>query len=75
VDRTGLSRTFDYTIEWSGQLPGPLPPAGAVAPPPPDTLGKTFLQAVREQLGLKLTPSRATIRTIVIDHVERPSEN
>jgi uncharacterized protein (TIGR03435 family) len=73
VDRTGLDGTFDYTIEWSGQF-GP-PPPGAVAAPPVDPLGTTFLQALHEQLGLKLVPARAPIRTIVIDRVERPSEN
>jgi bla regulator protein blaR1 len=72
VDKTGLNGTFDYTIEYSGRLPGPLPPAGVDAPPSPET---TFLQSLRQQLGLKLVPSRAPVRTIVIDHVERPSEN
>lgn len=74
VDRTGLNGTFDYTIEYAGQF-GPPPPLGADAPPPPETSGPTFRQALREQLGLKLVKSRAPIRTIVIDHVERPSEN
>jgi Protein of unknown function (DUF3738) len=58
----------------SGQLGPPLPP-GAGAPPPPETSGPTFRQALREQLGLKLVQSMAPVRTIVIDHFERPSEN
>jgi bla regulator protein blaR1 len=74
VDRTGLSGTFDYVIEWTGRLSGPSP-TGPAAAAPPDPLGTTFLQALREQLGLKLVPTRAPIRTIVIDHVEKPSEN
>jgi uncharacterized protein (TIGR03435 family) len=74
VDRTGLNDRFDYVLEWSGLSFGPLPP-GAAAPAPTDNPGTTFLQAVREQLGLKLVPTRAPIRTLVIDHVERPSEN
>jgi uncharacterized protein (TIGR03435 family) len=76
VDRTGLSGTFDYTVEYSRGGPGPggtrLSPPGDDTSPPPET---TFLQAVRQQLGLKLVPSRAPIRTIVIDHVERPTGN
>jgi len=71
VDRTGLNGTFDYTIEY-GRTTGPVPSPGGNAPAPPEA---TFLQAVRQQLGLKLVPSRAPIRTIVIDHVERPSGN
>ena len=76
VDRTGLSGTFDFTVEYSRAGPGPggtrLTPPGDNASPPPET---TFVQAVRQQLGLKLVPSRAPIRTIIIDHVERPTEN
>jgi uncharacterized protein (TIGR03435 family) len=74
VDRTDLNGTFDYVIEWAGPLSGPSP-TGPAAVTPPDPLGTTFLQALREQLGLKLVPTRAPIRTIVIDHVEKPSEN
>lgn len=75
VDRTGLDGTFDYTIEWGGSWLRPLTLNGAEVPRPPDTLETTFVQALKEQLGLKLVPSRAPVRTIVIDHVERPTEN
>jgi uncharacterized protein (TIGR03435 family) len=30
---------------------------------------------MREQLGLKLKSTKAAVQTLVIDHVERPSEN
>jgi uncharacterized protein (TIGR03435 family) len=30
---------------------------------------------VREQLGLKLERSEGEVRSLIIDHVERPSEN
>jgi bla regulator protein BlaR1 len=75
VDRTGLNERVDYILEWNGRPPGMPPPPPGAAAAAPDTPGTTFLQAVREQLGLKLVPSRAPIRTIVIDHVEMPSEN
>jgi uncharacterized protein (TIGR03435 family) len=73
VDRTGLQGTFDYTIEWSGRLPVPRPNETAAAAPDPS--GITFVQALRQQLGLKLERSRADVRTIIIDRIERPSEN
>jgi uncharacterized protein (TIGR03435 family) len=41
----------------------------------PDPKGMPVLNAVREQLGLKLVRSRGEIRTLIIDHVEKPSEN
>lgn len=73
VDRTGLSGTFDYTLEYAGQAPpAPGDPNAAAAP---ENSGPTFREALREQLGLKLVGSRAAVRTMVIDHIERPSEN
>ena len=33
------------------------------------------LDALRDQLGLRLTAQKAPVQYMVIDHVERPSEN
>jgi len=74
VDQTGLAGTFDYTIQWNGRLPGP-PPPDAGTPPPPDPQATTFLQAVREQLGLKLVSAKGSVRMLVIDRVEAPTGN
>jgi bla regulator protein blaR1 len=41
----------------------------------PDPNPVTFMDAVREQLGLKLQSTKAPLRILVIDHIERPSEN
>jgi len=30
---------------------------------------------LQEQLGIKLKPGKAPLKVMVIDHVERPSEN
>jgi uncharacterized protein (TIGR03435 family) len=73
IDQTGLEGTFDFTIQWNGRMSGP--PPGADAPPPPDPQGTTFLQAVREQLGLKLSSTKGSVRMLVVDHVEAPSED
>jgi uncharacterized protein (TIGR03435 family) len=45
----------------------------AVAPAP-DAMPTVFI-AIREQLGLELKSSRAELDTLVIDHLERPTEN
>ena len=74
VDRTGLSGRFDFTIEWSpepNQSPFPTSPETLV----PDTQGPSFQEALREQLGLRLEATKAPIQILVVDKVERPSEN
>jgi uncharacterized protein (TIGR03435 family) len=69
VDRTGLAGMFDAHMEFlpeqtAGQALS-LDPAG----------GASIFTAVREQLGLSLDPSKGPVEVLVIDQVERPSEN
>jgi uncharacterized protein (TIGR03435 family) len=71
VDQTGLSGRFDFTIEWFPESNAAMPNAD----PQPDSQGPTFLDALREQLGLTLKSTKAPMQILVIDHVERPSEN
>lgn len=72
VDQTGLTGKFDFVLTWMPDV-GPLATRNADSPAEPQA--PTFLEALREQLGLKLEPAKAPVRTLVIDHVERPSEN
>ena len=72
VDRTGLSGRFDFTLEW---VPERRTPSSPNADAPADPPGPTFLEALREQLGLKLESTRAPLRIPVVDHVELPSAN
>jgi uncharacterized protein (TIGR03435 family) len=71
INQTGLAGTFDYTLEWTPEPTGAAPNQAAL----PDPRGPTFQQALRDQLGLKLESTKAPLETLVIDHVERPSEN
>jgi uncharacterized protein (TIGR03435 family) len=71
LDQTGLSGTFDFSLEWTPEASGPLSP-GVDSP---DPSGATFLQALRDQLGLKLESTKGPVEILVVDHVERPSEN
>ena len=72
IDRTGLSGRFDFTIEWSPETNGIPPQPGE---PVPDTQGPSFQAALREQLGLKLESTKAPLQVLVIDQLERPSQN
>ena len=72
LDQTGLSGTFDYHLEWTPQFEGPVPPGASFQP---DPTGPTFLEALKEQFGLKLEPQTGPVDIIVVDHLEHPSEN
>ena len=61
VDQTGLSGTFDFTIEF--------------APDIENALGPTFQQALKDQLGIKLESQKNHVDTLVVDHVEHLIEN
>jgi uncharacterized protein (TIGR03435 family) len=78
VDKTGLSGNFDFTLvfapDQSSSMPGP--PPGVPAPPVAAIADAPVLPtALQEQLGLKLEAERAPIDYLVIDRVERPTEN
>jgi uncharacterized protein (TIGR03435 family) len=63
VNKTGLEGGYDFTLDYA--------PEGADAS---DTR-PSLLTALEEQLGLKLVPSKGPVDVIVIDHIERPTEN
>jgi uncharacterized protein (TIGR03435 family) len=75
VDRTGLPGRYDFTLTWTpdeSQFSG----LGVRVPPPPaDATAPGLFTAVQEQLGLKLDSTRAPVEVLVVDRVERPSEN
>jgi uncharacterized protein (TIGR03435 family) len=48
------------------------PEASGVQPGPD---GPTFLNALHDQLGLKLTSAKGQAQILVIDHIERPFGN
>ncbi len=71
VDQTGLAGTYDFSLNWLADRSASASGAGE----PPEEQGPPFLEALKEQLGLKLKPARAVVQVLVIDHVEEPSPN
>ncbi|HEY9137270.1 MAG TPA: TIGR03435 family protein [Terriglobus sp.] len=37
--------------------------------------GQYLFQAIQDQLGLKLTPSKGKVEVLVVDSIDQPSEN
>ena len=64
IDKTGLTGLFDFRLQFTpddtAENPDGLP---------------SIYTAVQEQLGLKLAPAKGPGEFLVIDSVERPSEN
>jgi len=76
VDQTGLSGRFDFTLKWTPdefQFAG----LGPRVPPPADNpdAPPDLYTAIQQQLGLKLESTKAQVEVLVIDHLEKPSEN
>ena len=72
LDLTGLKGFYDFKLSF---LP-PLPPDISRDTLPPELLEKpSIFDAVRDQLGLKLTAQKGPVDHYVIDHLERPSGN
>ncbi len=74
LDRTGLAGTFDFKLEWAPQA-DLSPKPNADAPAAADASGPSIFTALEEQLGLRLESTRGPVDVLVIDRVERPSEN
>jgi len=69
-DRTGLSGTFDLSLEWSVVSDAVQAPITLQDDMPP-----RFLEALKTQLGLTLSSTRGPVDILVVDRVERPTEN
>jgi uncharacterized protein (TIGR03435 family) len=66
VDQTGLAGLYDFTLTWMHDPGGDEAIADNTA---------NFRDALKLQLGLGLKPSHAPISFLIVDHIERPSEN
>ena len=64
VDKTGLTGSYNYTLqfgrEWSANDPDTWP---------------SIFTAVQEQLGLRLESVHENVPNLVVDHITKPTEN
>jgi len=82
VDQTGLKGKYDFTVQWTPDQSQPAMFKGPEEPKPgpdntsaPESSGPSLFTAIQEQLGLRLESQKGPVQILVIDHVERPSEN
>lgn len=67
IDKTGLTGSYDFQADWVRDLTSASP---EITPG-----GPSFFTAIEEQLGLKLVPAKAPVPVLVVDHIQRPTEN
>jgi uncharacterized protein (TIGR03435 family) len=77
IDKTDLKGLYDIKLQWAPELgQGPVAPGGPEPPPPPaDPSGPSIFTAVQEQLGLRLESTKGPVEVLVIDSVQKPTEN
>jgi uncharacterized protein (TIGR03435 family) len=78
IDKTGLTGRYDISLNWApddmGRGPMGMPPGGG-APPAPTDSNVPPLPTALQDLGLKLESGKGPAEIVVIDHIEKPSEN
>ena len=83
VNETALDGDFDLDVTYTpdsstsgaalaSSVAAPAPPPGAFAPP---SDRPSLFTAMQDDLGLKLDSRRRVVDVLVIDRIERPSEN
>ena len=73
VDQTGLKGVYNFKVDWTkdiDQHTGALPGVD-----PRDELRSVVFAALQDRLGLKLNAQKITVQMLVIDSVEKASEN
>jgi uncharacterized protein (TIGR03435 family) len=82
VDETGLKGNFDFQCtftpdesQFNGHPPMPPPQQTGTANTSSAPSAPSLYDAFQQQLGLKLSAKKTSVDVIVIDHVEKPSEN
>jgi uncharacterized protein (TIGR03435 family) len=69
VDGTGIEGRFNFTLKFRDNPNADLEGTGD------DSDAPALPVALQEQLGLKLVPGNGPVQVVVIDHIERPTEN
>jgi uncharacterized protein (TIGR03435 family) len=66
INRTGIAGRFDFHMEFA---------INDMLAAPSDSSGQSIFTAIQQQLGLRIEPAKGHGEFLVIDHIERPTEN
>ncbi|SDF88305.1 TIGR03435 family protein [Terriglobus roseus] len=70
VDKTGLTGKYDIEMKWTPEDRANATTDNGAGDAPP-----AIFEALKEQLGLKLTADKAPVATVVVDKITQPEEN
>jgi uncharacterized protein (TIGR03435 family) len=71
VDQTGLTGKYDFAIDFTPYLPDPAKNMDGTRP---DTTS-ILMAALQDEVGLKLESRKSQVDVMVIDHIDKPSQN
>jgi uncharacterized protein (TIGR03435 family) len=76
VNQTGLSGKYDFSLVWTpDQLQTAAPNPNALAPGERADVPPGVYEAAQQQLGLRIDAARLRTEVLVLDKVEKPSQN
>jgi uncharacterized protein (TIGR03435 family) len=83
IDKTGITGRYDFHLNFGADettaglnsMRGPNGPVVTPSTPSDPSGGPSIFTAIQEQLGLKLESAKGPREFLVIDRVERPTEN
>ncbi len=67
IDKTGLKGAYDVHFTWN--------PDDTVTDGADNSAGASIFTSLQEQLGLRLDSTKGPVKVLVIDNIEKPSEN
>jgi len=71
IDKTGLTKRYDFDLEFSPEGTLLAPPGGVPGPP----IDSPDIFTAIQRIGLKLEPAKGEVDVIVIDYAEKPGDN
>jgi uncharacterized protein (TIGR03435 family) len=74
INQTGVSGKYEFSLVWTPEQLLNAPP-NANAPVPGADAPPDLYTAIQQQLGLKIDGTKMRIEVLVVDKVEKPSEN
>lgn len=75
LDKTGLTGHYTFTFQWMPEVARPNGGPSADNASSPESSAASLFTALREQLGLRIESTHAPVDVIVIENIDKPSEN